>query len=254
MTQTDATLLNVFLMAIGMNKYFLKEGIDRIGLSEISKGSLLQRLRVIHEAFGLDAASAEAVHIATVIADSHRQISGIYKKYVDREYTAEEAFEKLCNSYTATLQRDLSPQLRDAARASAKPSITCKKGCSYCCEMQVSVSAVESEILRSLATPEVLSRVNSEASALESPADVDEFGKLAREKRACPFLVNSECSIYDKRPLACRNMVVGSDPKDCADYNGIVAYATPLTGWLFMDLCGNIMPTQGIRSSILERR
>lgn len=73
-------------------------------------------------------------------------------------------------------------------------STACKRGCSHCCHIAVSVSKTEAELIgertgiRPASAP---SRMNG---------DHIEWGY----HNPCPFLRNSECSIYEWRPIACR--------------------------------------------------
>lgn len=69
----------------------------------------------------------------------------------------------------------------------------CRKGCSHCCHIAVSMSHGEAEMIgrRIKKTP------NAVPSGL-SESFRDEIGQ------PCVFLKNGACSIYENRPLACR--------------------------------------------------
>lgn len=64
----------------------------------------------------------------------------------------------------------------------------CKKGCSSCCYIPVSIS--ESEI-------EYIEKYTGAKRTRIQPAEVS-------QGKACPFLLNGECSIYEHRPYSCR--------------------------------------------------
>ena len=73
--------------------------------------------------------------------------------------------------------------------------LCCKKGCSACCEKgDYPVSELELKYL-----------MQGYASlAFEMKITVQENFKNIEKGGACPFLVNSECSVYAYRPIICR--------------------------------------------------
>lgn len=73
------------------------------------------------------------------------------------------------------------------------PFVACGKGCSACCKMNVSISAIEAERLSAASGRRM---VNVAQPIRHSE---DRFAGVT-----CPFLVNDECSVYDTRPYACR--------------------------------------------------
>jgi Fe-S-cluster containining protein len=50
---------------------------------------------------------------------------------------------------------------------------------------------------------------------------------------ACPFLEDESCSIYEDRPLICREYLVVSPPERCANprWAGVAVLAPPLPVW-----------------------
>jgi len=83
--------------------------------------------------------------------------------------------------------------LMDEMSAFRRDHVACKKGCSACCQMNITVSSMEAESI---------------AAATGRPtAIVTETIAHPQEEfigKPCPFLQADECSIYDHRPLACR--------------------------------------------------
>lgn len=65
----------------------------------------------------------------------------------------------------------------------------CKKGCSHCCLMPVSVSTLEIEYIKKRAR-----KFRSKTAV--SP--------VAGNNSPCPFLIKGSCSIYEVRPFVCR--------------------------------------------------
>lgn len=79
--------------------------------------------------------------------------------------------------------------------------VTCKKGCSHCCRMDVQITKFEAEYIH-VAT-----------GIPHNPNATLTIGN----KGACPFLSkNGECSIYVVRPLFCRTYHSLSDPHLCS--------------------------------------
>jgi Fe-S-cluster containining protein len=146
------------------------------------------------------------------------------------------------------LCRDILPAARaitDAAvqhavarvEAQGRP-VSCKAGCSACCNQLVPVGAVEAHMIAALVDrlPEprrqtVRSRfaaAEARLAAWEHRADLDDVdrppGKATyqigadyfRFRIACPFLEDDTCSIYAERPLACREHLVTSPAAQCA--------------------------------------
>ncbi len=139
-------------------------------------------------------------------------------------------------------RRVLLPVLRGLTDAivGLAEGVTCAKGCDACCRQMVPISVAEAAGLqetlagmKAAARRRVLSRweraleklrpvmeqlrgrAELDAAALER-LDRDYFALQA----ACPFLEAGACAIHAQRPLACREFVVRSDPRHCADPGG----------------------------------
>jgi Fe-S-cluster containining protein len=76
--------------------------------------------------------------------------------------------------------------------------VACRKGCSYCCHTQVAISKLEADYISNKTAVPV--------QPLPPTATQDLLaGSWGTDRsKPCPFLLNSECSIYEYRPLACR--------------------------------------------------
>jgi Fe-S-cluster containining protein len=135
-------------------------------------------------------------------------------------------------------------QALEAARSAAAGKVpSCHKGCAACCRMLVPLSAPEAFALREwvLARPtEEQARISARFTAAKSqlsthgiwqrlsdlcdapePPEDGELEELNREYYAlripCPFLEEEECSVYDERPAACRELLVTTPPERCDD-------------------------------------
>jgi Fe-S-cluster containining protein len=120
----------------------------------------------------------------------------------------------------------------------AGAAISCKKGCGACCRNLVAVSEVEARRIRDLVDelPEprrsaVRSRFADARERLERAglletlraAEVWTAEQYAARVAAyfqqgipCPVLEDESCSIYEERPIACREYLVTSPPEYCA--------------------------------------
>lgn len=115
--------------------------------------------------------------------------------------------------------------------------ISCSKGCGACCRQMVPISPPEARHLAALveAMPPQEAAVVKErfraARAVVSLSDVPQKGPPEGDQAAfrefgvsyfklgvpCPFLVDESCSIHPDRPLVCREYLVTSPPRACAE-------------------------------------
>lgn len=142
--------------------------------------------------------------------------------------------------------------------------VSCREGCASCCRQLVPVATLEAarlaELVAALPEPrrarvlEGFARavaVMEERGLIEPRAPgrarvalmIDEPAADAKtrweavsrryygERIDCPFLEDERCSIYDERPLACREYRVTSPPELCADLSpGLRAVLRPVFG------------------------
>ena len=103
--------------------------------------------------------------------------------------------------------------LQRAASAWARPMeavAACRAGCSHCCQIAVTISHVEAQLIakatgRQVHTPARSVRVADEAS-IQALAEAEaqlHTGPLG----PCPLLQDDRCSVYEHRPLACRTLL-----------------------------------------------
>jgi Fe-S-cluster containining protein len=118
--------------------------------------------------------------------------------------------------------------------------ISCGAGCGACCRQPVPIAEAEArrlvELMGQWDAPRrsrVEGRFQSAIAALEDAGladrlralseidDLDQRQALGRAyfdlAIACPFLEDESCSIHRERPLACREYLVTSDARHCAD-------------------------------------
>ncbi|MCK5073778.1 MAG: YkgJ family cysteine cluster protein [Bacteriovoracaceae bacterium] len=100
--------------------------------------------------------------------------------------------------------------------------ISCKRGCSFCCHTQVSVTCDEAELF----AEKVIKghKIDFFRLYIQSQAgnNSEKWYLLPYEMRKCVFLNdNDECSIYDDRPSVCRTNYVFSIPFSCSTQDGL---------------------------------
>lgn len=146
--------------------------------------------------------------------------------------------------------------LEQARIQDAGQQISCQKGCAACCRMLVPVSPPEAFALKALveALPGerrqvLLDKLSSARARLEEtgllarlialmetgrPLSDEEMEPINRDYYAlrmpCPFLEHENCSIYEDRPAACRELLVTTPADLCDDLinNPVQPLPTPL--------------------------
>lgn len=100
--------------------------------------------------------------------------------------------------------------------------IACKKGCGYCCHSFV--AALPPEVFRLAQVVRASKSGSLDAEAVVARAQP--LRGLTPEQRfgaklACPLLVEGMCSVYDSRPLVCRQTTSVSLPACIEEYDGV---------------------------------
>lgn len=120
--------------------------------------------------------------------------------------------------------------LIDSYAARVANRVTCRKGCSFCCNQQVTITDGEADLINELVgeDPSILiSLENLLAQRLwdvvteEGPGPKN-WNDKPWEQRRCAFLSeNGLCSIYQFRPSACRNHRSIDPPDLCDERKGL---------------------------------
>jgi Fe-S-cluster containining protein len=140
---------------------------------------------------------------------------------------------------------------RGAAEAVAGgKAISCKAGCGACCSQIIPISVTEARRLAEVIAESPPARRDAlKARFARTKKRFEEAGLWARiEAHAsledaevialaepyfaldvpCPFLENQRCSVYEDRPLVCREALVTSPAANCADRGSDAIDAVPL--------------------------
>ncbi len=109
-----------------------------------------------------------------------------------------------------TLFEQLKPDLQQS-------QVSCRKSCAFCCHTPVGISQSEGKRIEEYAGDLKIPWDAKRAHKQSVVYDLSPSGRsLPWEESACVFLSeDSECKVYDVRPIACRKVVVVSDPKLC---------------------------------------
>jgi Fe-S-cluster containining protein len=124
------------------------------------------------------------------------------------------------------------------AIAEAGAAISCKKGCGACCDNLVAISEMEArrirDVVESMPEPrrtEIRARFAAalarleRADLLEKLRDAEHWNEADYQRLVgayfaagvpCPFLEEGSCSIYEERPITCREYLVTSPAENCA--------------------------------------
>lgn len=134
------------------------------------------------------------------------------------------AAQAICSNLSDRVQQ----QQADAGRP-----VTCSKGCGACCHYLVAISPPEVDYLHQTLSfmdadfhRSVLAACLDAAQAIlnndikqppvNGQTDLTDINQwYAQLDLACPFLSDGECSIYEHRPLVCREHLVTSRPELC---------------------------------------
>ncbi len=133
---------------------------------------------------------------------------------------------------------------------------SCRGGCAMCCRQRVPIAEFEAHRLRrlieSMPEPrrtEIIARfqaVEERIRAAGVAVSLDSNEPMSREEMtrragnyfrlmiACPFLENESCSIYDERPLKCREHLVTSPAENCSDPDRLPVVGLPLPLSVYM--------------------
>lgn len=126
-------------------------------------------------------------------AESRRAafLAAIPKELLDREDAV--AAEVVRENASARSKLKRVYRLIDEIAVYREEHVACRQGCSACCRMNVTVSALEAEAIAAV-TGRLMANVTG---AIQHPQD-------RFVGSPCPFLSADQCSIYESRPLACR--------------------------------------------------
>jgi Fe-S-cluster containining protein len=85
-------------------------------------------------------------------------------------------------------------------------NIACRSGCAHCCHQMVGASPLEVFLMAEAINNQYADQKNTllERLALHATQAENNWDQPPRYDQACPFLIESRCSIYAVRPSGCR--------------------------------------------------
>jgi len=117
----------------------------------------------------------------------------------------------------ATLHMKVDKGMRRLSQTPQWAGVSCKKGCSACCHLPVRITREEAILIRWHMRKHGMT-VDEGRLERQSTVDADSpkaWANLPPGDRKCVFLKQGQCSIYERRPMACRKYVVKNDPEFC---------------------------------------
>lgn len=145
----------------------------------------------------------------------------------------------------AVIKKEMAPE--------HKQNMACKKGCSFCCMLNVDITIDEAKLLL-VKAPE---KINWDKIETQSKHSLDTWREMKVEDRVCTFLENNSCSVYEFRPMACRNHSVVSDPYNCDTINNFGALTANINVWqaeLITSALFSIMETGNMATMLLKAK
>lgn len=184
----------------------------------------------------------------------HTKLTRSLKKFIN-DYQTELAPETFA-AFLDQLHEELENAARELAKAPAGPArarllhsfveteiaaganveVSCKKGCSACCHMEVEVTNYEAEILK-----EVLEKghaIDRERLKVQSQRGLQDQAwreGMRNSNNPCVFLDGEgSCGIYENRPVMCRRHSVTSPAKNCEtlDTTIVIRYFPKVDLWI----------------------
>jgi len=111
------------------------------------------------------------------------------------------------NMQRASEAADIAATLldRSLAKQPAPEAIACRRGCAFCCHIQVWATPPEIfSVARWVQTKGARSAGLSPAAVLARAGRLSGIAHTRRQGLPCPLLVEADCGVYAARPQACR--------------------------------------------------
>ncbi len=118
-------------------------------------------------------------------------------------------------------------EIRDKIITKVAPFTACKRGCSYCCNIAVTISSLEA---KEIADYTGITPITIKDTDLDKDAAVRKYLGVV-----CPFLKDGGCSIYEVRPSACRtHLNLSTYPQACDLKNEHLKVPNIDFGWYWL--------------------
>jgi Fe-S-cluster containining protein len=128
-----------------------------------------------------------------------------------------------------SFQKNIDYHISQAILERKYPPISCSKGCTGCCHIEVSVTIHEAELLLMFCEDKKI-KIDYDRIKYQSE---HEYPKMEYKDRSCVFLDSEgSCKVYEYRPMACRKYMVISSPDLCHTGNHPMGKVTVLSSKL----------------------
>lgn len=97
-------------------------------------------------------------------------------------------------------------RLADAWNQSFDTVSACERGCNHCCHQSVAIPLTEAVAIAAATGKTLDASPENGIVPATSIAGLERI-QQAHKGHACPMLIDGECSIYAKRPMACRLLI-----------------------------------------------
>lgn len=136
------------------------------------------------------------------------QMKQTVKNYVHRWHNTKDKLDALDHFF------DIIDKSNQKFIESSPLKISCRKGCSFCCNIRVVGFQVEADYILEYC---VNNNIKIDVERLELQAqNNDDISYCMSTYRRCVFLSDEgTCNIYEVRPSSCRNYMVTSPPERC---------------------------------------
>lgn len=145
----------------------------------------------------------------------------------------EGSYEDKWNLYLLEYEKTLIEFNRLISQETAKESVFCKEGCSYCCYQVFNENTAQVEIIarRLKKSPELMAEflkqndnrkklLKLKENEIREVSEEKYNGEFLRKwlllKIPCALLSNGICLVYDIRPLTCSSFISNSAPRVCS--------------------------------------
>lgn len=147
-------------------------------------------------------------------ANARAQITGYYRGML--QYYQMQIKKKGASEAFLSFRSIFDKEIQSSINSSKINPPSCTKGCSFCCYVNVDITDEEAKVLIPHVTPDVKAKLEKQRHITQKT-----YATLPYKDRACAFLVNGTCSVYNDRPLACRKYMVTGDKELCNTENTI---------------------------------
>lgn len=133
--------------------------------------------------------------------------------------------------------------------------ISCKKGCSFCCHINVDIHEVEAKVIFNyLGENGRFKKIDW--NKLENQKGLGTYERPKIKDSACIFLEsNGTCGIYDVRPISCRKFFVVSSAEKCNTKiygeGDLIQIQAILEMEILASVLANVFPKIGLMANIM---